>query len=38
MQSNEPINIDLLAAEIDARLQALPGLYTEPVRAVRRTY
>ena len=38
MQSNAPINIDLLAAEIDARLQALPGLYTEPVRVVRREY
>ena len=38
MQPNEPLVIDALAAEIDARLQALPGSKTEPVRAVRREY
>jgi 3-methyladenine DNA glycosylase AlkD len=35
---HQPINIDLLAAEIDARLRALPNSKTEPVRAVRREY
>lgn len=38
MQSHEPLDIAALAAEIDARLQALPTSKTEPVRAVRREY
>ncbi|HEV2579267.1 MAG TPA: DNA alkylation repair protein [Ktedonobacteraceae bacterium] len=37
-QHHEPVAIDSLAAEIDARLQALPNPTTEPVRAVRREY
>ncbi len=34
----QPIDIGQLAEEIDARLQALPSLKTEPVRAVRREF
>lgn len=38
MQSHEPISIEQLAEEIDARLQALTSTKTEPVRAVRREF
>jgi 3-methyladenine DNA glycosylase AlkD len=38
MLTQEPIKINDLAEEIAARLQALPSLKTEPVRAVRREF
>jgi 3-methyladenine DNA glycosylase AlkD len=38
VQTHKPINIEQLAEEIDARLQALPSSKTEQVRAVRREF
>ncbi len=38
MQSDEPINIESLVEEIDARLRALTSSNTEQVRAVRREF
>ena len=38
MQAHEQIDIEQLAGEIDARLQALTSLKTEQVRAVRREF
>ena len=36
--TQEPINSELLAKELATRLQALPSMKTEPIRAVRREY